>query len=74
MQQDKNSHNSPLFMPWAGVSQDSRSGVGMGAGRLVRIISALCELKRVVSLIFSLKSCGYRVVFGSHNTNWGVNA
>lgn len=67
MQQNKNSLSSPLFGLWAGVCQESRFFWNVAMAETVRIISALCELKRGKRLVNGLISCGYRGVFGSHN-------
>ena len=64
MQQHKNSPNSPLFGSGAGASQDSDC---LGMAEMVRIISLLCELKRVYRWINGLIFCVYRGVFSSHN-------
>lgn len=64
MQQHKNSRSSPLFWFGAGASQDFDC---LGMAEMVRIMSLLCELKRVYRWVKGLIFCVYRGVFSSHN-------
>lgn len=64
MQEHKNSPSSPLFGSGADASQDFD---GLGMAEMVRIMSLLCELKRVYRWVNGLIFCVYRGVFSSHN-------